>query len=197
MTKLMSFSVILFLLSVVCARFVGVERPVYQSTGDDEYDVYSAILLHIFAWTKAGVPKLIVVKQKTRGSRTVDRMISSLVQKGEVDSILADDFIKKNENLCELENKFGIPESIALVTDYELEEITRGSGSWDKNFGAKYPNAGGLITFSRIGFNRDFTQALAYFGQTSGPLTGSGHLVILAKKDSIWKVQKTYVVWIA
>ena len=58
--------------------------------------------------------------------------------------------------------------------------------SWQE-FHEKYPGANGMLSFSRIGFNGDHTQAIVYFDHTCGSLCGEGGWLLYRKTNGYWR----------
>ena len=54
-----------------------------------------------------------------------------------------------------------------------------------KQFNKRYPNAPGIFVVSRIGFNRDHTEAVMYAAKACGNLCGDGQYVWLVKRDGV------------
>jgi hypothetical protein len=80
-----------------------------------------------------------------------------------------------------------------LITDAEIDQIFR-NGGWEE-FYRLYPNSRGLVSFSRVGFNRNETQALLYFEHWYGEDAGEGYLVLLKKTQGEWKQIAQTNVW--
>jgi hypothetical protein len=64
-------------------------------------------------------------------------------------------------------------------------------------FYAKYPDAPGILTFSRVGFDTALDQALVYVGDQSHFLAGAGHYVLLKKVNSAWTIDQKVMTWIS
>jgi hypothetical protein len=58
-----------------------------------------------------------------------------------------------------------------------------------------FPNSGGLIKFSRIGFNRSNTWAAMYYSCVNGGLDGVGMYVLLQKNGTSWQIKATALDW--
>jgi hypothetical protein len=54
-----------------------------------------------------------------------------------------------------------------------------------------------VIRISRVGFNRERTQAIIEIGYATGPEGGGGNYVLLAKENGAWKVRWLLVPWIS
>ena len=105
------------------------------------------------------------------------------------------DFERKARGLCILKPQFGDPGSYKVVTQEELDRIFKG-GQWG-DFYKKYPQAGGVWTFSRPGYNPARNEAVLYVGHSCGSLCGTGHLYFLAKRNDQWTVQNRLMLWIS
>lgn len=60
----------------------------------------------------------------------------------------------------------------------------------------KFPDASAIVHFSRVGFNREKTQALIYRSTYWGPLAAVGELLLLSKKNE-WQVTAAALLWIS
>jgi hypothetical protein len=68
--------------------------------------------------------------------------------------------------------------------------------AWRK-FMTKHANTPGIIIVSRIGFNRERDQAVVYSGMSCGLLCGQGEFTWLVKRNGVWAVESSNVVWIS
>jgi hypothetical protein len=64
-------------------------------------------------------------------------------------------------------------------------------------FYEQYPDAPGITTLSRVGFNYAFDQALVYVGTLSHYLAGAGYYVLLKKVNGSWIVDQQVMSWIS
>jgi hypothetical protein len=105
------------------------------------------------------------------------------------------DFERKARNSCVLKPQFGDAESYKVITREELERIFK-EGHWE-DFYKKYPEAGGVWTFSRPGYNSARNEAVLYVSHACGILCGTGHLYFLAKQNDRWTVKNRLMLWIS
>ncbi|MEZ5425029.1 MAG: hypothetical protein R2747_02085 [Pyrinomonadaceae bacterium] len=104
---------------------------------------------------------------------------------------LLGDFLKKTVKGGDLENDPGLGKKIFLIEPEELSEIVRrGDEGWDE-FHRQNPGSGRIISFSRIGFNRERTIALVYVSINCKGLCDEWVLIPLQKKDGKWAVGET------
>jgi len=67
---------------------------------------------------------------------------------------------------------------------------------WDI-FYNHYPQAPGITTFSRVGFNESLDQALVYMGTQSNWLAGAGYYILLKKGYGTWSIDQQVMIWIS
>lgn len=168
---------------------------------EEDYEIYSIIIKSI---TNG---KLVILKDYTEEGEIVkDEAIKAYV--------LKELFELKKETLKNfyLKNKFSISLNEKILQKYKIncklidneefecifgEDTKKG---W-KVFYTKYPGSCGIITISRVGFDKEKKQALVYVTHTSGPLCGYGMYVLLTKRRFLWRdywtIQRKVVVWIA
>lgn len=77
------------------------------------------------------------------------------------------------------------------------EELNKDFENDIKDFSKKYPNLGGLIEFSAIGFNENKNQAFVQVDYTFCPLCGFGSSLLLERIDGNWKIVKSYGGWVS
>lgn len=85
--------------------------------------------------------------------------------------------------------------SHVLIAQGEFKKILT-AGGWDE-FYRRFPGSRGMIWFSRVGFNKDRTQALFYFGNQYTDYAGEGYLILMAKADGTWREVTRVTVWIS
>ena len=107
-----------------------------------------------------------------------------------------DNFIDKNKTKSLLTNKFDKNLNVTLIDKKEITEIIKPPFGWD-NFYKKYKNSIGILEFSKIGFNKDRTQAFFYYSKISAFLNGSGHYAFYEKKNGKWKMILINMAWIS
>jgi hypothetical protein len=99
------------------------------------------------------------------------------------------DFCDKNGKPQPVWPELKARKPVVLLTQAELndffpEQDTKQDG-WDR-FYAKYPKSPGIITVSRVGFNRKGDLAMVYLGIQSHWLAGHGSICVLRKRDGKW-----------
>jgi len=89
-----------------------------------------------------------------------------------------------------LEQRFELPARYEVATEQEMKLYP------SKAFFARFPSSYGALTFSRVAFNRDLTEALFYTEHLCG-LCGEGKFVYMRKTGGKWVVADTVSTWIS
>ncbi|TFH64549.1 MAG: hypothetical protein E4G91_05465 [Candidatus Zixiibacteriota bacterium] len=113
--------------------------------------------------------------------------------------LLTPDLIESYNRVCAnsrmLErDKFGD----SLVPDLVSERMREMSGTvhnfWSE-FHKTYPLSDGRREISRVGFNKDTSTALVYFGWRNGPRGGGGGIILLRKQAGKWAITSRVRTW--
>lgn len=106
-----------------------------------------------------------------------------------------DDFEAKNRQPVAVSADFGLKTETLTVSEEEVRglALAKDRGAVSKSLEEKYPEASGVITLSRVGFNRDMTEALVEVDRgLCGSGCGEGAFVLLAREGGRWKVREYY-----
>lgn len=107
------------------------------------------------------------------------------------------DYQAKKVESRKLENSFTVSGKVVFLSEEEETQLFRnGLDGWNK-FYKKYPEANGIITFSRVGFNKERTQALVYVGIGCGGLCGDGSFMFLEKINGKWSIRGNKNLWVS
>ena len=159
----------------------GAQDQLRQYEDADAYDVYLAILPLEWPLSVANA-KALVIAAETSGYKMC------IEPEGESKLLIGtaiDDYVKQNVKKLLLQRKFGDKIPYNIVGSKELTSLFDSRGGWDA-FYKKYPDSGGMIGMSAVGFNADKTIAVVYMGHGCGLLCGGGELHVLQKKDGKW-----------
>jgi hypothetical protein len=108
-----------------------------------------------------------------------------------------DAFRNVNRQQASLRRSFHPAIDYELVDSAQLESFfKRGGGDW-LAFYKRFPGSPGIITFSRVAFSEDGTQALFYLSNHCGELCGTGMYVVMEKRDGSWAIEKEIEMWIS
>lgn len=166
----------LFLQSAPVAP-TGAPKP-YED--GEAYTVYSAVLPSEWPW-RAAHAKSLVIRSETKNYEMCLRPEN---ESEEIVGPAISDYLKQNAKPWLLQQQFSIELPYQLVTAGELKSALD-RGGW-QGFYTQFPDSGGWIELSAVGFNADKTVAVVYTGHSCGMLCGGGGFHVLGKKDGKW-----------
>jgi hypothetical protein len=114
-----------------------------------------------------------------------------------VDGNAIEVFLARNDRSYPLRADMDLGAPYILLSEEEMNEIFGGSQDGWEAFYGRYPDAPGIITLSRVGFNAEMDQALVYIGNQSHWLAGAGYYVLLEKVDGAWVITQQVMAWIS
>ncbi len=118
----------------------------------------------------------------------------------ELDTAVFWDPVILKDSVYYLENRFSVaPKTVSLITAEEIQYIFSNSdinAGWEE-FYRRYPNSSGTISFSRIAYNADKTQAMVDMGNMYASLGGEGRLIFLELENNGWKILLSMLTWIS
>jgi hypothetical protein len=95
------------------------------------------------------------------------------------------DYERLNRKTWLLQKKFQIAKPYQLVSSNEIQGIFK-DGGWHV-FRTRFPDSGGYLAMSAVGFNEEKTLAIVYTGSTCGSLCGRWGYHLLEKVDGKWR----------
>ena len=146
----------------------------------DAYEVYVTILPSEWPLRVAHAKQL-VIRRETRAYEMCLKPDTEI--QARVGPAIAD-YIKQNAKKWLLQPRFSFAIPYQLF-EGSLDAVLK-QGGWDEYY-RQYPESGGLIELSAVGFNVDKTVAVVYIGRSCGPLCGGGTFHVLEKVDGKWK----------
>ncbi len=193
----------------ICSALYVHNRPDPNRVDEEQYSVYTAYLVagltgesHALGSRKG----LVVILQCTSVS-------DMFVNKGKIGeySVLLGRLHRARQNLSvasrssvinllvanlraeQLQRHFNLPAQYSLALSSDALAYYQGG---KPSFQERFPHNYGYHTFSRIGFNRDLTEALFYTEHICG-LCGEGKFVYMRKVDGRWVVLAESGTWIS
>ena len=146
----------------------------------EAYEVYSAILPT--EWSQlSGNAKSLVIRSETKDYKMCHQ---SEAESEKIIGQAISEYVKLNKETWLLKRGLNIEKPYELIPYDELRSALK-QGGWE-NFYKQYPNSGGWIELSAVGFNADKTVAVVYMGHHSWSLSGGGRFHVLQKKDGKW-----------
>lgn len=106
-------------------------------------------------------------------------------------------FLKANSQQAFVHPSFHVPIKYELVDLAKETSIFRKDGGDWLDFYKQYPGSSGIVTWSRVGFNADGTQAIFYYEKACGGLCGGGNYVVMEKRDGGWIIGIESSMWVS
>jgi hypothetical protein len=188
------------ILAVLLAACTGTpapnSTPSAQQINTEEQAVYAALLQNMYsaAWY--------VIMDTTATSpvgvgdtaSTLDRIVQDLPS---IDQETVDSFRSRNDAAYPVLPTMELGSGYALLSQAEMSQIFSQNRDGWQVFYEQYPDAPGITSLSRVGFNMSLDQALVYVGTISHYLAGSGYFVLLNKVNGLWIVDQQVMTWIS
>lgn len=179
---------------------------------DVEYRVYDAVIANMFAGgkvtfdTKAAVKHLVIrdttITQYASGDKENWEQVKVRLRNKLTDDTITD-FESKLKKATEFKRTFDIDLEYSLLSVNDHDSIFDRRDNFDGfqknwvNFYEKFPDSGGYISLSNVGFNKAEDQALVYFVHWCGGLCGTGAYILLKKVERSWSVDEAGLTWIS
>jgi hypothetical protein len=172
----------------------------YMDLDSAEYDVYSAVI----AGRVLGkdVTKIVIAKNTVKAGKfdkQIEESRETFIKNVSADlgPDTVDDYLNKGRESRSIEPRsMGGVDFVVLDQSIIATFFQKGPDGW-ADLKARYPDIGGVLTFSRVGFNHDMNQALVYAGWSCGPRCGQGDYFFLQKQAGAWTIKKKYNLWIS
>jgi hypothetical protein len=159
----------------------------------EEYAVLAALIQHNPIGFDLG-SSLVIREQTVADLDSLDRTWENV---DPPPAELVDSYRSRNVARYTLGRNLDLEQDYTLMTEEEFDEIFRGGGAIWPKIEAKYPEARGVLIFSRVGFDADGDQALVSMGFRCGDLCGAGGLYLLVKEEGSWKFEKALMEWMS
>lgn len=146
----------------------------------DAYEVYATILPS--GWPlRVAHAKQLVIRRETRSYEMCLKPDTEI--QARFGPAVAD-YIRQNKK------KWLLQPGFSFASPYQFFEgsfdAVLKQGGWDEYY-RRYPESGGLIVLSAVGFNVDKTVAVVYMGHSCGMRCGGGTFHVVEKVDGKWK----------
>lgn len=164
----------------------------------EEYAVYSATLSALQEWFH---PKQWVIANPTLVYGEIQKKSVYFAMKGApiASDETFEDYSKRNKSNRWLERRLDLKTEYVIVDFREIKKIFPLSdlNYPPKSFSEKYPEAGGFVRLSRVGFNSHLVEALVLATWSCGVLCGQGELLFFSKKNGVWSVVNRSMLFIS
>jgi len=175
--KITSLLILALLLSQGVISSSG-KAPPYED--QEAYEVYSAIIPLEWPLRDAHAKRLII-QNETKGYEMCLRPEKEWQEK--IGPAISD-YVRSNAKPSLLQPRIKVAVPYRLIIAHELRSAIQTAG-WEV-FYQRYPDSGGWMELSAVGFNVNKTVAVVYMGHYCGPLCGGGGFHVLEKKDGKW-----------
>jgi len=108
-----------------------------------------------------------------------------------------DSFRARNDTVYPIRPDMNLGSPYTLLSQAGRNRIFGQNQSGWEIFYNRYPQAPGITTLSRVGFNTTFDQALVYIGTQSNWLAGAGYYILLKKTNGAWSIDQKVMAWVS
>jgi hypothetical protein len=154
----------------------------------EAYEVYAARLPDEWPWAVAHAKQLVIQQETTVFPKlaTDTECLPGGDDFPESWKEVLADYRKQNERTRVLARGFVIEKPYNSIPKQEFADLFKKDGPGWSGFYIRYPDSGGIIQLSAVGFNRERTKAVLYVGHSCGWLCGGGGYSFVQKKDGKW-----------
>jgi hypothetical protein len=194
MLKHILLGCILLFIAACSASTPSAVTPAVAKMDNEEMVVYGFLLSKMYKHTGYVIMDSTSTNE-TGGqdtSQTLDYVLSNL---HDVDPSTVMSFKDRNSTAHRLPANMAFGSSYTLLTQADRNEIfSLNQSGWDI-FYSRYPDAPGITTFSKVGFNSSLDQALVYIGTSSNWHVGEGYYILLQQTNGSWSINQKVLVW--
>ena len=176
--KVTSLLILALLLSQGVISSSGGKAPPYED--QDAYEVYSAILPLEWPLRDAHAKRLVIQNE----TKSYEMCLRPEKEWQEKIGPAISDYVRSNAKPALLQPRIKVGVPYGLIIADELRSTIQ-TADWE-GFYKRYPDSGGWMELSAVGFNVNKTVAVVYMGHHCGALCGGGGFHVLEKKDGKW-----------
>ncbi len=174
----------------------AVPTPTDPQMDAEEQSVYAALIKSMFP------AELLVIKDTTStdpgGVENTDQTLQHvLANMHGVGSQTVQTYKNRNAAAMPVRADMDLGFPYVLLSQDAMNQLFNLNQDGWQAFYEKYPQARGILTFSRVGFDTAMDQALVYVGNQGNWLAGSGVYVLLKKVNGIWTIDQKVMSWIS
>lgn len=187
---------LVFLLAACTGNATPIPTPSEAELAAEEQAIYAALLQQMY-----GAPMYVLMDTTSASVTGVDEVASTLEYVSQNSTGLlqetADSFQSRNTAEIPLSADLDLgAEYILMSIDGRSQIFAENQSGWEV-FYARYPDAPGITSLSRVGFNNTLDQALVYVGTQSNWLVGAGYFLLLTKVNGVWAIDQQVMTWIS
>jgi hypothetical protein len=196
MVKRLLFAVTILLAACSTVSPTSVPTPSAEHVEQEQAAVYAAALEGLY-----GASSYVLIS--TTGTdptdldstdQTLDYVLQNL---HDVAAETVEDFRERNGEATPLRSDLDLGTPYSLLSRAEMSAMfSQNQDGW-RIFYDRFPEAPGITTVSRVGFNLSLDQALVYVGTQSHWLAGAGYYLLLLKVNGTWVIDQQVMTWIS
>jgi len=199
--EIVMFKKILFvILAIILAACSSTPAPApTPSAGQmdaEQQAVYTALLRNLYS--AAGY---VIMDTTASGPTGMEETASTLANIKQnmpgLDQKTVDSFKVRNDIAYPVQPDMDLGSPYVLLSQAEMSQIFGQNRDGWQFFYGQFPEAPGITTLSRVGFNITLDQALVYVGTMSHYLAGGGYYVLLIKVNGGWIIDQQVMTWIS
>jgi hypothetical protein len=196
MFKKLFFVFLAIFLSACTSKLTFTPTPSSEQIDVEQQAVYAALLNSLYS------AKSYVIMDTTATSPggvgdTASILDNIILNMRAVDRLTADSFRLRNDAAYPVDPRMSLGSPYVLLSQDGMSKLFGQNRDGWQLFYEQYPDAPGITTISRVGFNTKFDQALVYIGTQSHWLAGAGYYVLLDKVNGTWVVDQQVMSWIS
>ncbi len=197
MLKKLTLAVIVLILAACGPRPTsGPATPSADQLKQEEQAVYAALLKDMF-----NAPMVVLMEKTATDPGGVENTASTVESAAKnlpgIDTTTVEDFKTRNDQSYALPADMDIGVKYVLLTQTEMNQFFGQNQDGWQAFYKNYPDAPGITSLSRVGFNPTYDQALVYIGTQSHYLAGAGYYALMVKVNGTWTVSIKSMTWIS
>ena len=191
------FLITLILFSAACtATPTLLPTPATGQIDTEEQAVYTSLLTKMYTATEFVI--MDTTATDPGGIENTSQTLASVLQNmHDVALGTVDSFKTRNEAAHPIRSDMNLGSPYILLSQDERNQIfDQNQSGWEIFYG-RYPDAPGITTLSRVGFNASLDQALVYLGTQSNWLAGAVYYILLKKVNGVWNIDQQVMTWIS
>ena len=196
MFRRLFFAFTLLSLTACTAIATPPPTPAADQINIEEQSVYAFLLPKMY--TATGFVIMDTTATDATGMDNTAQTLDYILQNmHDVAPETVDSFRARNDAAHPIRPDMNLGASYILLSQAEKNQIFGQNQSGWEIFYNHYPQAPGITTLSRVGFNAALDQALVYIGTQSNWLAGAGYYVLLKKVNGVWSIDQQVMTWIS
>jgi hypothetical protein len=175
--------ILLFIISLLLFPSTSLSQDNQPAPYKDSiaYEIYSTILLSEWAVRVAKAKTLVI---RTETDAKFQMCLKPDDESKKIIGSAISNYLEVNKKTWLIQEKLTVEIPYKIVSS-EAIKSTFEKNNWEE-FYKRYPQSGGYIELSAIGFNEDKNVAVVYVAHSCGLLCGGGDYHVLQKKDGKW-----------